>query len=144
VKQFDLVAHTADIRLVVQGTTLEELFCAALEGMASIIWHSTSSLRAIAGNPDMSKLSVHITTTSADITVLLIDFLSDVLTQTHLLKIVFTHVTFHELTQTHVNATIFGFNVNHFDEDIKGVTYHEANVIKNNDGNYQTTIVFDI
>lgn len=146
-KQFDLIPHTADIRLVIQGTTREELFTAALEGMASIIMHACKPENTNAQDIKLKttyETSAVISTTSIDITALLIDFLSDVLTQTHLQKTVFTHLIFHELSDTHIHATIYGNKVTHFDEDIKAVTYHEANVIKNSIGNYQTTIVFDI
>ena len=34
--------------------------------------------------------------------------------------------------------------VDAFDEDIKAVTYHEANIEENEEGVLQTTIIFDI
>lgn len=58
---------------------------------------------------------------SLDISSLLIDFLSTI------------------LTLSYENKAIFCF-----DKDIKAVTYHEAEVKKNDQGKYETTIVFDI
>ena len=37
-----------------------------------------------------------------------------------------------------------GTRINNFDEEIKAVTYHEANVIKNKKGLWETCIIFDI
>lgn len=135
-KRFELIAHTADIRLAIEGSTLEELFTAALEGMASIILQSSQEAK--------KDQSTSIKVKSSDVTALLIDFLSDTLTKTQVSKTIFTSALFHELTEHQVHVTLLGFKVDHFDEDIKAVTYHEADVIKNHYGNYQTTIVFDI
>jgi SHS2 domain-containing protein len=43
-----------------------------------------------------------------------------------------------------VIATIKGNRVSYFDEDIKAVTYHEAAVKQNNEGQLETVIIFDI
>lgn len=136
-KNFSIEAHVADVRLKVTGITLAELFRAALEGMSSIM-----------GSPDTIKKEVPISKTielqSPDVTVLLIDFLSDVLALSHTHKALFHKVDFEVLEQTTLRATIHGTHISSFNEDIKAVTYHEANVEKNQQNLYQTTIVFDI
>ena len=37
-----------------------------------------------------------------------------------------------------------GFDIEEFDDDIKAVTYHEAEVRKNGKGNLETYMIFDI
>lgn len=135
-KHFKLIEHTADIRLYVEATTYEELFATALQGMASIICSHDATLN----NDQRGEIRIE----SQDITTLLIDFLSEVLTRVQTDKVLFCSVTFLKFTQTMMHARLEGFNVDHFDEDIKAVTYHEAEVKKNNRGNYETIIVFDV
>lgn len=135
-KKYTLIEHTADIRLFVQADSLQELFFAALQGMASIISHQACQTLDL-------PLTQEITLKSPDITALLIDFLSDVLTLSHTHKAVFCHATFKMLTDNHLEALVYGTLIASFDEDIKAVTYHEAEIIKK-DGLLSTMIVFDI
>jgi SHS2 domain-containing protein len=135
-KHFKLVEHTADIRLYVEATSYEELFVGALQGMASIICSHEATLK----NDQRCEIRI----VSQDITALLIDFLSEILTRVQTDKILFRSVAFLKFTQTVVHARLEGFRVDHFDEDIKAVTYHEVEVKKNSRGNYETIIVFDV
>jgi len=48
------------------------------------------------------------------------------------------------LTETEIEVKVFGRKVEEFEEDIKAVTYHEAEVKKNEKGEYETMLVFDI
>jgi SHS2 domain-containing protein len=48
------------------------------------------------------------------------------------------------IAEKQISATVKGFRIDTFDEDIKGVTYHDAEVQKNEAGNYGTLIIFDI
>jgi SHS2 domain-containing protein len=136
VKRFELLAHTADVRLHVVGTLQVELFEAALEGMAAIIAHDQCT-------PPFD-VTWDLRLSSLDITALLVDFLSAVLTQTQVTKTIFCRVTFTSLTLTGLAARLEGKRALRFDEDIKAVTYHEADVVKDADGNWSTMLVFDI
>jgi len=137
-KKYALLPHTADIRLKVEASSLEELFLAALQGMADII------------KPNFCKqIKEHtvqktVQTSSVDTTTLLIDFLSDILMHSQVNKAIYCHTTFKKLESNILHATIFGAPVDSFDEDIKAVTYHEAEVKKNETGNWKTVIIFDI
>ncbi len=135
-KQFKLIEHTADIRLYVEATTYEELFSEALRGMSSIVCSHQGSAKV--------DQTCQLRISSSDTTTLLIDFLSEALTYIHTDKILFCSVRFVNFTETSLQAYLEGFKIDHFDEDIKAVTYHEAEVKKNNRGNYETIIVFDV
>lgn len=137
-KTVKVLPHTADVRLLVEGSTPEELFEAALGGMAGLIKDSPDGLK----NGHLVVESMEID--SPDRTALLIDFLSTVLTLTHQKKAVFTNVSFEKLEDNSLSATISGFETDGFDDDIKAVTYHEAEIKKNDGGNLETIIVFDI
>ncbi len=136
-KKYKLIAHTADIRLLVQANSHQELFLGALQGMASII--STAGYQT-----SRSTVTQTIKVKSNDPTLLLIDFLSEILTLSHVLKAVFYSAIFTILTSNQLEALILGIPVVQFDEDIKAVTYHEAEIVQDNQGNLSTIIVFDI
>lgn len=136
---YQILPHTADVRLKVEGKDLPELFYSALLGMSEIIKNDFCK--------SFSKFSesISVSLSSPDETALLVDFLSEVLTQTHEKQTVFCRVEFSKLTTTELEVRLSGSKVTDgFDEDIKAVTYHEADVVKNEQGNYETVIVFDI
>lgn len=136
-KKYRLVEHTADIRLFVEADSQQELFLGALQGMAAII-------KSEACNTHTLDIKKTVTISSCDTTTLLIDFLSEVLTLNHIHKALFCTATFIQLTTHQLNAIIHGLPVAQFDEDIKAVTYHEANIVCDTQGILSTVIVFDI
>ncbi len=136
--EYSLMPHTADIRLQVQGVSVEKIFANALEGMNRILNKEY--------NKHLNKhvISKNLNITSPDISSLLIDFLSEVLTLSQIHNAIFHIVDQLELHDSTLSAQIIGAKINKFDEDIKAVSYHEANVVRNDKGNLETTIVFDI
>ena len=138
-KSFQLLPHTADTRLSVTGKTMEELFQFALEGMAYI-----QKRRFCDQQHGLYFAEDIVQVKSGDITTLLIDFLSEVLTLSNINKTVYCSMLFHKFSNNELKATIKGNRVNYFDEEIKAVTYHEAEVKKNQRDQFETTIVFDI
>lgn len=152
---YKLLSHTADIRMRVEADSLPELFVAAIEGMMNIIKISNSKFL-------ISKIKTKriIETKSADKTALLVDFMNEVLYQTQKNKEIYNEVKFLEFpafaeassdtkalagkSEMALKAEIYGQKVDKFDEDIKAVTYHEAEIVKNEKGNFETIIVFDI
>jgi SHS2 domain-containing protein len=137
-KQVEYLSHTADIRVLLKANNRVELFEGALEGMNNILKPGVCN----ESEKIIHKSNVRVM--SNDITSLLIDFLNDVLTLTHTLKIIFCALEVHHLDDNEIDATVTGVSVASFDEDIKAVTYHEADVQLNNNGQLETVIVFDI
>jgi len=137
-KTYKVLPHTADVRLWVEADRLEELFAAALEGMAGLIKESQVELKK--GRVIEETLELE----APDVTALLIDFLSAALTLTHQKKAVFTQIRFLKLNDKSLKGIIKGFETDGFDDDIKAVTYHEAEITKNLSGIFETMIVFDV
>ena len=131
-----LVEHIADVRLKLIGDSLKELFAAGVQGMAELIKPGISSQQAT------EKLTISLD--ASDETSLIIDFLAEVLTYTHVNRTVYHTAIFSDLSPSHLEAQLQGTLVDSFDEDVKAVTYHEANVKKNKQDLYETTIIFDI
>ncbi len=134
-KRFEILPHTADIRLKVTADNYEELFSAALEGMNHLI--KTDA-------PPAMKFKDVIGIDSVDRDMLLIDFLSSILTLSHQQKAIYHLVRFRKFSNTELIADVEGNKVQEFDEDIKAVTYTEANIRKNEKNEFETVIVFDI
>ena len=136
-KSFELLEHIADVRILAKGSDFNNLFSAALSGLCEVIipgWQMRAKELII-----FKKLKIE----SVDITSLLIDFLSEVLSLSHQDKCLFCEVKFEHLAESSLEAEIRGFEVEKFEEDVKAVTYHEAEVVSI-DGVYQTMIVLDI
>ena len=130
--------HTADICLRVEADILQDLFHGGLEAMTTIMREDAGQPR----NPLPLRFSVE--TASVDRTALLVDFLSDVLVLMQTEKAVFCEMDMLLLEEKRVVAEIRGYPVSGFDEDIKAVTYHQADVHRREDGKWETLIIFDI
>ena len=137
-KKISHVSHTADIQIRIDADTLEELFEGALEGMNSILKSDIPSENAVEN--DRFEVSL----TASDTTCLLIDFLSEILTESHEKNKIYSGLKILELNPSFIKALVYGKPVKLFDEDVKAVTYHMAKVEKRPDGKWQTSIVFDI
>ncbi len=141
-KSYEFLPHIADVRLKVKSDNLEDLFFAALQGMSSLIKNDSCPFPEDLNENNIIKETIEIS--SIDSTSLLIDFLSEILTHSQVNKAVYCKVKFEKLTDNFLKATIFGTKINSFDEDIKAVTHHEAEIKKDSDGNLETIIIFDI
>lgn len=137
-KRFSLTDHTADVRLLLEGSTLEELFEAGLSGMNHIMKKNMCDEKT--GYEFVYEMKIN----SPDTTSLLIDFLSEVLTLSHINKAVYCRAVFSMLSEKSLECNVFGKAVEEFDEDVKAVSYHEAEVKNNETGNFITNIIFDI
>ncbi len=80
---------------------------------------------------------------SVDRTSLLVDFLNEILSSAHIGRELFADATFPTLTDTELVADVIGYSPVEFEQDVKAVTYHEADVRYEN-GMWSTTLVFDI
>ena len=130
--------HTADIRMGIQGSDLMELFQAGAIGMGNILKEGICEKKA--RGPIKHKIEIK----AVDPTCLLIDFLSEILSTSYAEKAVFCKVKFLKLTHETAIAEIQGVQVEEFDEEIKAVTYHEADVHRTDNGHWETMVIFDI
>ncbi|MEK7790046.1 MAG: archease [Deltaproteobacteria bacterium] len=154
-KKYEFIGHTADVRLKIEADTPQELFQAAIEGMANLMKNGFCR-RNVIPSPKANviprrsrRISAHIfeeeiSISSSDITSLLIDFMAEVLSRSQIEHLIFDRVEFRDFTETSLKAKIFGEKVDQWDKDIKAVTYHEVDIKRDNKGNYWTIVVFDI
>ena len=152
---YKILEHTADVRLLAEGRTLEELFRDALRGMMEVL----KPEKKPGGSESIRRVRVE----APERTALLVDFLSEALWLAHTHREALevegirvtrgaevgaeksaralpasgssTGVPAPPNTELRVEATLRGAPCEAFGEDIKAVTYHEAEIRENAAGN---------
>lgn len=143
---FEILPHTADIKIRAYGKTKQELFKNALIGMFQSVHPIASECHRENDRLVCKKLpEKHIIDISApDEESLLIDFLSNALYLSDVYNQAYLDATINEFSSNHLNATVHGITITGFEiVELKAVTYHDLNIKKHNDI-WQVDIVFDI
>lgn len=132
--KFEVLEHTADLKIRAFGKTKEELFRNAMIGMQT-------SLRPKVRN---KETSTKILIESEDLESLFVDFLSEInyLNETKLEF--YNKIIFEEFSDNLIEAEIFGKKVSRFGLQIKGVTFHDLDIHEQENGIWQATVLFDI
>lgn len=136
-KNYQAAGHSAELRIRVSGDTLDQLFINAADAMADIM--ARDRYASIASTERIHVVSV-------DRVTALVDFLNELLTQSHTERSVHIpeSVTItEEGGKVSVDAVMRRYLVPAFDEDIKTVTHQGAN-IEHKKGGLETALVFDI
>ncbi len=129
--------HTEGIQLYVEADTREEIFKGALNGLADIMKKGSCDIK-------IETKSKVIKIDSFDFTSLLVDFLSEVLQYSLEEGAIYYRVKILKIENKTLEAEIYGREADGFDKDIKTVICHESEIKKNENGNWEVTIVFDI
>lgn len=134
---FEILPHTVDTKMRVWGKKLEELFRNALRGVAYYLKPAPLDLAG--------KIKQKVKVEAADISSLLVEFLSEVVAQSDTHNAIFTKVTFRKFGDNFLEGVLTGAKIDGFDKEIKAVSYQEVNIKKNPEtGLYETILVFDI
>ena len=139
---YKFLEHTADIRMEVEAQSLKAVFESAFLGVMHYLGGENPKL-----NGQVKRL---INISALDKTSLLIDFLNEVLASAQIHKEIYTKVKFNffpdenDTGELFLEAEISGGETENFLKDIKAITYHEANLVKDEKGEWSTIIVFDI
>ncbi len=143
---FEVIPHTADLKIRVYGTTYEQLFKNALIGMFTSI-HPISSACSYKNNRLLcneltQQHAIHVE--AIDSESLLVAFLSEALYFSDTHNEAYLDIAFKTLNERLLIGTIYGVKIEGFEVvEIKAVTYHDLHIKKVN-GIWQTDIVFDI
>ncbi len=146
IKEYELVPHTADMKMYAYGTTFEELFRNALKGMFASIKPQSKHITYEGDEPKVSKYSSErkVVVRAPDRELLLVDFLSECLYLSDVHDEAYLDARFSVLNETEVEGTIYGVAITGFEVvEIKAVTYHELQ-FEQIEGIWRATIVFDI
>lgn len=143
---FELIPHTADIRLRVFGRDLKELFKNALIGMFQSIGPVVSTCQRINDRLVCPALPVQhsINITAGDKDQLLIDFLNEALYLSDIHDEAYLDAEILQLDEKSIQARIKGIGVERFEVvEIKAVTHH-GGPIKKIDDRWTVDVVIDI
>jgi SHS2 domain-containing protein len=135
-KKFEVLEHTADLRIKVHGQDLTELFVNAALAVAE------------QQKPDISQQKPTeewelVAIESPDINSLLVDWLNEILSRSDLNDKVYNNFQIEELTEDHLQAKIAGQKIDQKQVEIKAATYHGLEVKKVNE-HWEATVIFDI
>lgn len=131
---FAIEQHTADIRVRVEAGSPGDLFREALAALMHVLGPVVVSRERVARE---------IAVDAPDLTALLVDFLNEALGLALVHRETYDSVRFEVLGETSLRGTLEGTPAS-FSEEVKAVTYHEAEVVRRPDGTCSTTLVFDI
>ena len=145
-KDFELMPHTADIKIRVYGKTLVDLFRHALIGMFQVVRPIIPLCRIEEDRVICDDLPVRreVAIVAYDAESLLVDFLSEALYLSDVHNEAYLDADITKCDGKDIEATLRGIAVDGFEEvELKAVTYHDLKVQKTA-GGWQVTIVFDI
>lgn len=144
-KQYESIAHTADLQLRVWGKTLQELFKNALIGMSQSM-QPKSRMCVLRGEtlacPDL-PITQKFVVDAPEIDSLLVDFLNEALYLCDANNQLFLDVDFDTFSDTACKGTLYGVPLDGIEIEIKATTHHGLKIEKINN-QYQADIVFDI
>ncbi len=132
--RYYFIDHTADIRLVVESSNIKQLFATALKGMNEL-------LDPIISDDEVQTVEIMIESNSIEL--LLIDFLSEILYLSNKNKSIYKVNKIFEINNKTIKCELYGSKIERFAEDIKAVTYHEAELIEE-DGLLKARVIFDL
>ena len=144
--EYEMIPHTADLKIRAYGATLEDLFRNAMRGMFASIHPIGTSITYKDDKPVITKYQAEHTVVvhADDRELLLVDFLSECLYLSDVHNEAYFDAKFSILSQSELEATLYGVKIERFEVvEIKAVTYHDLELVQVN-GIWQATIVFDI
>ncbi len=133
--KYEILNHSADLKIRVFGKMKEELFLNALLGMMDALRPKISI--------DKKTKSRIVKIKSPDQKSLLVDFLNEALYLSQVNKEAYTKVQFKIFSDNELGGLLNGKKVERFNEDIKAVTYHNLE-IKTVQGHWEAIILFDV
>lgn len=131
---FEILDHTADLRIRAWGKDRAELFQNMMRGMFAAMDPEMGE------EPSKQEFSLE----SPDKDALLVDFLNEVLYAGEVNGAVFDRVAFEALTDTRAAGKVLGRKRKAIHEQVKAATFYDLHVLERPDGGFEAKAVFDI
>lgn len=132
--KYEILEHTADLRIRAFGGDKKALFENAMIGMFEGGEYEKE------GKEIKRKIKI----SSFDLSSLLVDFLSEVLYLAEVNQEVYFQVDFKKFSEKEIKGTLVGKRLKRMGVQIKGVTYHDLQIKQREDGGWEVTVLFDI
>lgn len=140
---YEILPHTADVRVHAAASTLGGLFRDAMRGMFAVMRPRAAARKDAKQNAEEREIRRTIRARSSDREALLVDFLSEALRIGDEYREAYDDAAFALLTDTALDATVSGFRRESVGIQVKAVTYHGLKIEERN-GAFEAVIVFDI
>ena len=131
--------HTADIRVRIDADSREEIFAGGLHHLNKVLKENACS-----GEEEKWSVVQPLRLRSFDLSSLFIEFLSEVLTLSYTERVMYCKLEIGVLDQMEMECKLYGKPVGNFNEDVKAVTYHEADITCDDAGKWHTNLILDI
>ncbi len=132
--KYEILEHTADLRIRAFGRDKKALFENAMIGMFEGGEYEKE------GKEIKRKIKI----SSFDLASLLVDFLSEVLYLAEVNQEVYFKVDFKKFSEKEIEGILTGRKLKRMGVQIKGVTYHDLQIKQREDGGWEVTVLFDI
>jgi SHS2 domain-containing protein len=137
---YEIIDHTADIGIRVEGATLEELFLAAAEALFDLMIRQKRSF--------IPSIEVPVAIDAPSVDQLFVRWLSELLFLFETRRLVLTKFWIDAIDERHVEGVAKGLKFEDTRHEqklaIKAVTYHKLSVAKGPDGRWRAEVIFDI
>jgi SHS2 domain-containing protein len=136
--KYQLLEHTADLRLKVKGRNLRLLFSNAALAMFDIIAEEKKTGKA-------PSQKIKITQDAADLEELFINWLNELLSLSSAKGLIFNSFNILKLTPNSLEAIVCGRNISNYkvNVEVKAATYHRLELERSTSG-WQAQLVFDV
>ncbi len=128
------ISHTADLKIAIEGNTLEDIFGKAAAALAGIV-----AGKILKDFNQEEKIKI----TAGEESALLIDFLNEIISRTQINRAVYPEIEILELCENRAEIKLKGARVDDFRKDVKAATYHGVKIERRN-GKLIAEILFDV
>lgn len=135
-QRYEILPHTADLAVRMIASTKEGLLAAAVQGMFTATNPSFP--------PGVKKIERPFTVVGSDFPTLFINILNEAIffSSTHHEAYDDVHVT--DLTEKEARGSFIGKPITRFETEIKAATFHDLHIGRNEEGQWETTVIFDV
>ncbi len=135
---YEILEHTADIRIRVSAKELKDLFSRTAAAMFDIIAEKKPG-------PNAEKKELTIAQEAPNLEELFINWLNELLSLSSVRGLIFSYFQIKTLDEKHLEAVVWGEKAknDNINKEIKAATYHQLQVIKNRNG-WKTEVIFDV
>lgn len=135
-KKYEILEHTADLRIKAQGKNLKELFSNIAYGLCEkMLGKDLSSLKS----KDLRLTEAH----GNNLESVLVNFLNEIIFQADINKEIYTDFQIEKLSDTHIKATAKSTKVSEKRLEIKAATFYQLKIKKKNK-KFEAVVTFDI
>jgi SHS2 domain-containing protein len=140
-KFYEILEHTADIRIRVRAGDLKSLFCRSARAMFDII--ADRKTAKAGGNSD--KVELKVSQKAGNLEELFINWLNELLSLSASQSLIFSDFRIKSLSENSLEALVLGKKSGNYqiNKEIKAATYHQLEITKSGK-DWKVEVIFDV